>query len=192
MQAAHKRFMMPTYKQNASSTLAGFQTRCVSPNPDQTTKIGSGSVLHNMMHDFFGKTELKWRREVGSGMHDLGQFWLHAGCNGCNWPWPKCFRIGSGMFTGYIYISSSCADSVDGLKFICIYSHAIIPREPCVVNRMLKSHDYAKWNLTALNVKNCRQRLCSFGHQATCALCLLILHLQQGNIMLNHSKATSR
>ena len=58
-----------------------FQTRCVWPNPDQAIQIGSGSVLHNIIHAFFGKTELNHMPEVRSG-----RFWLHAGRNGHNWP----------------------------------------------------------------------------------------------------------
>ena len=42
-------------------------------------QIGSGSVLHNMIHAFFGKMELKRMREVGSGIYYPARFWLHAG-----------------------------------------------------------------------------------------------------------------
>ena len=56
-----------------SGTPACFQTRCVWPNPkpvyfetdelwpnpDQATQIGSGSVLHNMIHAFFEKNGTK-------------------------------------------------------------------------------------------------------------------------------------
>ena len=47
-------------------------------------EIGSGSVLHNMIHAFFGKMELKRMREVGSGIYYPARFWLHAGRNGRN------------------------------------------------------------------------------------------------------------
>ena len=39
-------------------------------------------------------------REVGSDTYDPTRLWLHAAHNGHNWPLPKRFRIGSGMFTG--------------------------------------------------------------------------------------------
>ena len=45
-------------------------------------------------------------REVGSGIYDLGPFWLHAGRNDHNWQ-PKRFRIGSGMFTGSTIVRTS-------------------------------------------------------------------------------------
>ena len=86
---------------NDSCTLACFQTRCVWPDPDQAIQIGSGSVLHNIVDAFFEKnTELKRMRESGSGKYCPARFWLHSGCNGHNWPYPKRFRIGSGMFSG--------------------------------------------------------------------------------------------
>ena len=44
---------------NDSCTTAHFQTGRVWLNPDQAIQIRSGSVLHNMIHAFFGKTELK-------------------------------------------------------------------------------------------------------------------------------------
>ena len=56
---------------NDSCTLACFRTRCVWPNPDQAIQIGFRSVLHNMIHAFFEKTELNQM--------------LHAGHNGYNW-----------------------------------------------------------------------------------------------------------
>ena len=37
------------------------------------------------MDDFFGKMELKQIWEVGSGIHNLAWFWLHADHNGHNW-----------------------------------------------------------------------------------------------------------
>ena len=49
-----------------SCTPACFQTRCVWPNADQAILIGSRSVLHNMIHAFFEKTELNRMRKVGS------------------------------------------------------------------------------------------------------------------------------
>ena len=52
----------------------------------QVIQIGSGSVLHSMAHAFFGKTELKRMREVGSSTYDPARFWLYAGRNGRNWP----------------------------------------------------------------------------------------------------------
>ena len=80
-----------------SCTPACFQTRRVWPNPDWAIQIGSRSVLHNMIHVFFGKMEQKPMREVGSGIYSPARFWLH---NGHNWLYPKRFRIGCGMFTG--------------------------------------------------------------------------------------------
>ena len=71
---------------NDSCTPACFQTRCVWPNPGQATQIGSGSVLQNMNHAFFEKTELKRMREVRSGIYYPARFWLHAGRNGHIWP----------------------------------------------------------------------------------------------------------
>ena len=103
-----------------SCTPASFQTRCVWPNPDQAIQIRSGSVLRNMIHAFFGKTELKRMREVGSGIYDPGRFWLHAGRNDHNWQ-PKRFRIGSSMFTGTTIVSdinttSSATPSMNNSK----------------------------------------------------------------------------
>jgi len=37
---------------------------------EAANQIGSGSVLHNMIYAFFGKTELNRMREVGSGIYD--------------------------------------------------------------------------------------------------------------------------
>ena len=39
-------------------------------------------------------------REVGSGIYNPARFWLHAGRNGHDWPYPKRFRVGFGMSTG--------------------------------------------------------------------------------------------
>ena len=61
-------------------------SRCVWPNPDQAIQMGPGSVLHKMIHPFFGKTGLKRMREVGPGMYYPARFWLHDGRNGRNWP----------------------------------------------------------------------------------------------------------
>ena len=60
-----------------------FQKRCVCLKPDQAIQIGSRSVLHNVIHVFFGKTELNRMREVVSGIYNPALFWLHAGHNGC-------------------------------------------------------------------------------------------------------------
>ena len=78
--------VLPETGPDDSCTPTCFQTRCVSPNPDKATQIGSGSVSHNMIHAFFGKSELNRMREVGSGIYDPARLWLHAGRNGHNWP----------------------------------------------------------------------------------------------------------
>ena len=83
--------VLPETEPDDSCTPAFFQTRCVWPNPDQATQIGSGSVLHNMSHRM---------REVRSGLYDPARFWLY----------PKRFRIGSGMFTGIISSLSSISE----------------------------------------------------------------------------------
>ena len=77
-----------------------FQKRCICLKPDQAIQIGSRSVLYNMIHVFFGKTEQKQMQEVRSGIYNPAGFWLHNGRNGHNWLYPKRFRIGCGMFTG--------------------------------------------------------------------------------------------
>ena len=59
-----------------SCTLACFRTRCVCPKPHPAIQIGSGSVFHNMILAFFGRTEPNWMQEVGSGIHNLARFWL--------------------------------------------------------------------------------------------------------------------
>ena len=77
--------------------LACFQTRRIWPNPDQAIQFGFGFFvvivcfllllfLHNMIHAFFGKTELKRLREVGSGMYYPARLGLYAGRNGHDWP----------------------------------------------------------------------------------------------------------
>ena len=60
--------VLPETEPNDSCTPAVFQTRYVWPNPDQATQIGSGSVLHNMIHWIFGKAEPNRMREVRSGI----------------------------------------------------------------------------------------------------------------------------
>ena len=60
--------------------------RSVAFCPDQAIQIGSGSVLHNMIHASLEKTELKRMREVWSCIYYPARFWLHAGRNGHNWP----------------------------------------------------------------------------------------------------------
>ena len=40
--------------------------------------------------------------QIGSGIFDPTQFWLHAGHNGHNWPLPKGFQIRTSMFTGEV------------------------------------------------------------------------------------------
>ena len=72
---------LPETGPNDSCTPACFQTRSVWPNPDQAIQIGSGSVLHDMIHAFFGKTELKRMREVKSGIYYPARFCLHTGRN---------------------------------------------------------------------------------------------------------------
>ena len=67
-----------------SCTLACFQTRCVCPKLDKAVQLRSGSLLHNLIWAFFGKTEPSWMQEVGSGMQS-GPDQLHAGRNGHNW-----------------------------------------------------------------------------------------------------------
>ena len=69
---------LPETGPDDSCTPACFQTRCVWPDPDQAIQIGSGSVLRDMIHAFFGKTVLQRMRS--------GRFWLNAGRNGHNWP----------------------------------------------------------------------------------------------------------
>ena len=45
-----------------------------SKNPDQAIHIRSGSVLHYMIHAFFGKIELNQMRDFGSGIYDSAWF----------------------------------------------------------------------------------------------------------------------
>ena len=58
-----------------------FQKRCICLKPDQAIQIGSRSVLYNMIHVFFGKTELNCMQEVVSDIYNPARFWLHAGHN---------------------------------------------------------------------------------------------------------------
>ena len=89
--------VQPEFGTSGSCTPACFQIRCVWPYPDQDIQISSGSVLHNMSLAFFGK---KWNW-IRCRKLDQDPAWLllHSGHN---WPEPKCFQTGSGMFTGYV------------------------------------------------------------------------------------------
>ena len=69
---------------NDSCTLTCFQMGCVWPKPDQAIQIRSGLVLHNMIQAFSGRLEANGMQEVGSGIYDPAQFWLHTGHNGWN------------------------------------------------------------------------------------------------------------
>jgi len=62
--------VLPEIGLDDSCILACLKTRCVWPNPDQAIQIRSGSVLHNMIHVFFEKTELNWMWGVGSGIYN--------------------------------------------------------------------------------------------------------------------------
>ena len=46
--------------------LASRETRCVWLNPDQAIQIGSGSVLHNKIHAFFGRRKNGTKTDTGS------------------------------------------------------------------------------------------------------------------------------
>ena len=67
----------------------------LDPDPDQFCTIWFWPSLEKW--NWIGI----WMWEVRSSIYDPAWFWLHAGCNGHNWPWPKYFWIRSGLFIGF-------------------------------------------------------------------------------------------
>ena len=66
----------------------------------QAIQIRSLLILYVMIGAFFERIELNQMQEVGSDLYDPAPFWLYAGDNDHNWPQPKHFWTGSGMFIG--------------------------------------------------------------------------------------------
>ena len=88
------------------TSLLPDQMRLAKPWPDHPDQIQVGFVQYNPC--LLWKTEQKQMQEVGSGIYDAARLWLHAGHNSYNWPKPKCFWTGSGMFTGCMLKATKC------------------------------------------------------------------------------------
>ena len=77
-------YILPEPGPMISYTPACFRTGYIWLKPDQAIRIGSRSVLHHMIRDFFERTEPNGMREVGSGIFDPVRVWQYAGRNDHN------------------------------------------------------------------------------------------------------------
>ena len=146
--------VLTTNRFDVSCTPVCFWTRFIWPKPDQAIQIRSLLILYVMIGAFFERIELNQMQEVGSDLYDPAPFWLYAGDNDHNWPQPKHFWTGSGMFIGlappphpplffflafpwYFYVNEPFTN--DHPSFHIIFSETIsfiFPCEDCTENNV--------------------------------------------------------